>query len=529
MVSSLLIALALGAAPDVAVVPAPGTPIVAIQVVRHNVFDTDQQATSAWPYRWANALHVKSRESFIRSLLLFRVGDPLDPALLQESERLLRFYGAMNPVTVTARAVAGGAEITVETHDQWSTELGLNYGKAGSRGHYGLSLSEDNFLGLGKQVILDYRSDDERSFTTLKYRDPLFLGRRLRLEAEHRKASDGSGDELSFERPFYSLASPWAAGASWQRITQQEFLWSEGEKAVEGQVHRSSLRAWGGWRLPGQELATNRVGLAVFREVTEFTDWGWRDGHPFPDPDDRELQGLEVSWDHQVDRWRVIRGFQAWRAQEDLPLGPNVSVSLGLSAPFLGGDRRRLVAAGETVLGSFRDDLFTWVIGSAAGRLEAGGLANGWVHGEVGTAQLGDSGFRARAAFDFGHNLDRDWQLTLGADTGLRGWDPDTFDGTSRAVVNLEWRARLTGEVLHLGILGMSVFADAGRTWAPRVGPGTEGWRADAGLGLHVELTRASIARVVRVEVGFPLHGEGPVLLVSASPVFYQARRRWGR
>jgi hemolysin activation/secretion protein len=121
---------------------------------------------------------------------------------------------------------------------------------------------------------------------------------------------------------------------------------------------------------------------------------------------------------------------------------------------------------------------------------------------------------------DLGHNLDGDQQLALGADTGLRGWDPDTFDGTSRVVANLEWRHVLTGEVLHLGIIGGLVFVDAGKTWAPRVGPSTDGIRKDAGVGVLIESTRAALLRVIRVEVAFPDRGGKAVFLISGSSLF---------
>jgi len=102
----------------------------------------------------------------------------------------------------------------------------------------------------------------------------------------------------------------------------------------------------------------------------------------------------------------------------------------------------------------------------------------------------------------------------------LRGYDPDTFDGTSRAVVNLEWRKRLTGEVLHLAVLGVTVFADAGKTWGARVGPDTGGWRGDVGVGILGEITRAAILRVVRLEVAFPDRGNGPTVLLTGVSLF---------
>jgi len=88
----------------------PGTPIVAIRVIRDDIFDTSDAGTSGWPYRWADALHVLTRERYIRNLLLFKLGDPLDPARLAETERLLRDTGFLSPVHITAQPAPGGAE-----------------------------------------------------------------------------------------------------------------------------------------------------------------------------------------------------------------------------------------------------------------------------------------------------------------------------------------------------------------------------------------------------------------------------------
>ena len=157
---------------------APGTPIVSVRVVRHDVFDLDDPETSAWPYRWVDALHVVTREEFIRRLLLFRAGDLLDPLQLAESELILRGTGFLNPVTISARPVPGGAEVTVETRDQWTTSVRAGFGMSGDRRSVSVGLSEDNVLGLGKSLLFDVSSDPERTSTTFRYEDITFLGGR---------------------------------------------------------------------------------------------------------------------------------------------------------------------------------------------------------------------------------------------------------------------------------------------------------------------------------------------------------------
>jgi len=500
-------------------VPA-GTPIVSITIIRHDVFDLDEPGTSAWFYRAANALHVVSRERFIRSLLLFAEGDQLDPELLAESERVLRATGFLSPVTIVAHPAAGGAEVVVETRDQWTTEASLGLNVAGRQRKVGFTLTEQNFAGYGKRVEAVWRSDEERDSLTAIYHDPLLLGTRWNLDAAYSDTSDGSAEVLRLVRPFYALDTARAGGLEWERDALVEYLWADGDKQVAGEATMRTFRLWGGFRLPAAERATRRVTAGVFVDRARFAGWSYLDDRAYPTPADRDLTGLELGYEHQSHRWEVIQGFRAWSRQEDLPLGPNWRVSLGFSLPALGGDAHRLRFASDLQLGVLRGGRHSWLVAAVGGRLDDGRMANTALHLEAGTAWLGATSFRARVAADLGHELDLDRQLALGADTGLRGWDPSTFDGTSRAVANLELRRRLTGEVLHLGIIGLTVFADAGRTWSPRVGRDTDGVRFDAGLGLAVEITRAAILRIVRIEVGFGDDGGRPVLLLTGASLF---------
>ncbi len=497
-----------------------GLPIVAIRIVRHDIFDADDPATSSWPYRLADKLHVLSREGFIRSMLLFKEGDPLDPATLAESERLLRDSGLLNPVTITAHPVAGGAEVVVETRDQWTTRPGLRYGKAGARTSYGLALSESNFMGLGKHVELDIRRDVERRSWTAIYKDPLFLGTRWQLELVHQDATDGKTEALAVAYPFFSLFTPLAGGAHWRHATLRQYLYSGGKKAVSGHVESHLYGVWGGLRLPSLERTVDRLTLGFFGEEVRYGEWMWRDATPYTAPEDRTLVGLEVGWQHQEDRWQVVQGLRGWWRQEDAPLGPNWSASIGFSLPSLGGEARRARFSGAFFVARLSARDYRWVEVRGTGRLAGAKPENVVLHGEIGVKTTGPRGLLARAVADVGHRLDRDRQLTLGADTGLRGWNPDTFDGTSRAVVNLEFRQQVGGEILHLGVLGVTVFLDGGRTWGARVGPGSGGWRGDVGVGVLFESTRASILRMTRFEVGFPDDGSGPVFLLLSGSLF---------
>jgi len=104
----------------------------------------------------------------------------------------------------------------------------------------------------------------------------------------------------------------------------------------------------------------------------------------------------------------------------------------------------------------------------------------------------------------------------------LRGYDPTVFDGTSRVVANVEWRRRLTGEFLHVAVLGLTAFVDGGKTWGARVGPSTEGWRGDVGrrsaAGDHPRLRRPDRppgSRSPRIAAGSGVPDHQPVAVLS--------------
>ena len=499
---------------------APGTPIVSVRIVRHDIFDLNDRATSASPYRWVDALHALTRERFIRSLLLFRVGDSLDPLRLAESELILRGTGFLNPVTISAHPAPGGAEVLVETRDQWTIGVDVTYDVSGNRARSGASISDDNLLGTGKGVLFDRSSDAERSSTTLGYKDLTVWGGRWQVDLKYTMSTDGSARFLRVQYPFFALKTPRAGGVEWRQDASQGHLWSEAKRSVQGAADARDFEAWYGLRLPGEGIRTDRLIVGVFGERALFGEWHRIDGSPYPRPADRDLIGPEVGWEHQTFRWKVVHGFRSWNRQEDLPLGPNWRVTAGLSSPAFGGDRQRIRYRASFDVGRWRERTYMWGIANLSGRIESHDLSNAVTHLELGGAMTGSAGFRLRAVADLGHELDGDRQLTLGADTGLRGYDPSQFDGSSRLLTNLEWRHRLTGEFLHVAVLGLTAFADGGKTWGARVGPSSDGWRGDVGAGMLLEITRAAVVRILRVEVAFPDRGGPPVLQVTTQSLF---------
>jgi len=503
--------------------PLDGRPIVRIVVIRHDLFDTEQPPTDSWPYRWANAIHIVTKDGFVRRMLLFEEGDLYFERDAAESARILRATDFLNPVDITAREVEGGVEVTVETRDQWTLEVGAQAGVAGKRSDYGLNFTETNFLGWGREISVEYSSDPERSAWTYSLYDPNILGTRWRARVKHEESSHGGGDLIRVQYPFYSLATPRSSGLELLQETDRDYLYSESEIRVYGQHEVDSLRLWGGLRLPVDGDVTRRLIAGWTSRKDAFSDWILDDPTgevDVPEPPDRTVSGPTFGYQRRADRYRVVTGFRAWSKQEDVALGPDYDLGLTVSLPELGGDVDRLLFDGTL---STALEAGPWLlVGNSwfEGRLDQGDMRN-WVVGFQAIAtQLGPRGLQARLMVESSYELDRERQLALGADTGLRGWDPDYFDGTGRAVANLQWRHLIKEDILHLFSLGFVVFADAGTTWGARVGPGADRVHANVGVGLLADLTHIGLARLLRIEVGFPDDGTGYTLTVTTTPLF---------
>lgn len=84
-----------------------GARVGEIRIVRHDVFDTRIEGENKRAYRFANRLHRRTHEPVIERLLLFAPGEAYDPALLEETARLLRAQGYLREAEVTCPPFSG--------------------------------------------------------------------------------------------------------------------------------------------------------------------------------------------------------------------------------------------------------------------------------------------------------------------------------------------------------------------------------------------------------------------------------------
>ncbi len=111
----------------------------------------------------------------------------------------------------------------------------------------------------------------------------------------------------------------------------------------------------------------------------------------------------------------------------------------------------------------------------------------------------------AKLRYDQGWNLDRDVQFIADGLVGLRGYRLFSFAGDKRMIVNLEQRAFLGKEMLHLFSPGVAFFVDTGVAEPEGTPLRPSGFKTDLGIGLRMSISRAPTSNVYRIDFAYAL------------------------
>jgi hypothetical protein len=509
----------------------PGSVIGEVRVAAKDLFDTGNPEENRKLFRLANHLHRTTRTQVIESQLLFRPGDVFSPELIAESARILRTNDYLYDVDIhPVLRDDGRVDVEVTTRDVWTLEGGASFGRAGGRNSSSFSLTDTNFLGTGKEVTLARIGTIDRTSDLARYTDPNLFGSRVRLLLSDAKNSDGGRQRLEVERPFFSLDSRWAAGLISFRDDRLESLYSLGKVETAFRHLTDSAEVYGGFSPGLIDGFTHRwqAGFTFSRDdfslssqrnfLVKSLGKGPVTGPvTLPLPPDRTLAYPWVRFESVQDRYVVEKDLDRIQRSEDLNLGRQYSLLVGLSSPRLGGDAQRWIgqaalsdgwrpAPGQILLfqlgGSTR-----WARGDAE-NLVAGGRVRWYVR------DFGENVFFASLGADLAHRLDGEDQLLLGGDSGLRGYPIRYQAGDRRALLTLEQRFYSDREIFHLAHLGAAVFFDAGQAWfVDTLTLQEQALRQDRkvlkdiGFGLRVASSRSSRGGVLHLDVAFPLDG----------------------
>jgi len=483
-----------------------------IRLVRQPVFEAERNTL----HRLANRYHPQTRERVILSALPVQPGDPVSQRILDESERILRAKSYLYDARVLPWRICGDRlDIVVVTRDVWTLTPIIAFTRSGGENDVSLGIADNNVLGSGKNVSIEYQSDKDRNGVLFFYDDPNLSGTRWTLDLMAVDSDDGGHYRLDLGRPFYALDARWGFGLSVDEFERDQGLYLLGSKFWEIGARTDSVNVALGVSEGVANGFVNRWFVGFAYEDNEFE---FPSGFPSPGTDRRivypylAFQRLEDRFDTRLNVDRVHR-------TEDLRLGRQIYAQLGWSDETFGANvdrlvgrfdygnldylgRNHLLAYGVNVLGYY--DFHTH---RAEDLWASAHLDYRYNHG-------GRFSLLARASGVLVKNLPVDKQLLLGGDTGLRGYPNRYQAGDRRLLLTVE--ERYYADIYPFGMfrLGAAIFADVGRAWyvddAPAWVPaGLDGPEfetlADVGFGFRFESTRTRRDRIMHVDLAFPL------------------------
>ncbi|MEO5509019.1 MAG: BamA/TamA family outer membrane protein [Longimicrobiales bacterium] len=531
---AILLGLSLQATalPDAPADSCPRGLIAAVVVNNPSIF-TERDSTAnrrlSWLSRAANAVHFKTRESVIRREILFAPGDCFDPLRVTESERLLRGFNGLSRVSITDSILPDSAHrLTVETHDEWSTRVDIRL----SSRSVGARITEDNFFGTGQAIGVFYVESDVARDYGVSFFTPQLLGTRWNLQSDVGRSRAGTIVREAISYPWVGEVSHWASIQTFVRVDRFFDYIGADDPELHGPRYFLPLRDQSFdlavVRRFGPTGNTTMLGFALGYQRLSYP--GELQYAPTGNIDERvpadSASAAIVSAQHAVRnnirayalvghrtvRWVRRRGMDSMHGQEDVRLGAEIGLGFGHSISSLERDNdvystlsmyTGTEVGDALVIAKFRGD----GLRSLSGRIDEDEWQDLYAESEVlGYYRPGGTEHHLlflRLAGISASRTETPFQLTLGGERGLRGYDIERFPGGKRAVFNLEDR-------MYFGWpkafdLGATLFMDAGRIWSGDVPFGIDsGWRGSAGAGLRLSFPAGS-RTIYRVDFAWPL------------------------
>jgi len=479
---------------------APRPVIDTIILQRQNIFPKDQ-ARESFPARAGNAIHRPTASWVVRSTLLFRVGDTLDMARVEESERALRALDLFQVVTIDTATRNGKLAVLIHTQDAWSLSPVFSIAGSGGDVTLTLGLSEKNFFGTGVSLSAAYVKLVDRDGLDLAASMPRMGASRLSLGGTYQNTSVGNTGSLDAGVPYRASPDPWSAMIHGNAADELRFRFAQTPGGLDSTTFQHNLLS--------NQLTTSialqhsperylRAGVNLLVRSEEYI------AQPAPavPVSDSLTATAGLALDYRRSEFMTGYYYQGFGQAEDIDLSTNVAFTAWLAPQAFGyastglGPELHLsdgTRIGPTVLVAALD---------ASGLVNGGGLDSGTVRlrttwsTKLARKQMAFLHVEAGAMKDEPPGKEFDLGLTYGP----RTFGAHAFVGDRTLWGTLEWRDYRWEDVFGFLGIGYAAFVDYGGAWydtQPRR------WGGNVGAGLRLGSTIASKASAAKIDVGY--------------------------
>jgi hypothetical protein len=463
-------------------------------IARVHIYNEDVFAEKSAFLQFFNLFHVTTRDGVVRDELVIGEGEVWDQERVEETARRLRdpLWSSVIAVLPVRSAEPGKVELLVVTRDIWSLRLNTQYTfQQGKLTDLSLSLSENNFLGTRSVLAAAITMDQGAIAAGPLFIDKNLFGQHVELRARvdavlnrddltQRGAwnREGSQSTIAVSRELWSLASRWGAGLTFTHryAIDRSFVGTSPRlvrcpldgspcqttgfnpsmvPAEEKLPYVYQMRRWGVSSYAVRQLGDKTLkqqlslGYSVDSQRPVLLD-------SFPGtPEQRAPFTLAVLPRSEVTsvpsigyslftpRFRTLRNVSTFDLAEDVRLGPDLDLGLGVGLKLLGSDQnfqRGNIGLGWT-LPWCRDGFVRGVV-SASTRREGGRWIDNTASAtlRVVTPTYEYTRLVALVTVATRWNDEANRFFAIGSDDGLRGFAINEFSGQRLVRGNFEVR-----------------------------------------------------------------------------------------
>ena len=468
------------------------------------IYTEEEAEGSSWK-SFTNDYHIQTRESVIRTQLVFKEGEVLDMVLVESSARSLRRFKFLNKAEIVVVPVDDQTvDVEVRVKDAWSLEPGMNVKGGGDLYTISAHLIEFNLLGYGKKLFAEgiYESDVG---TTAKfgYSDPQLFNSRWAGNAKYTKGPLVEAFHMGARLPLYSPDSKWSYGASAFKSDSVIRLFDEGEEVSRFAKSQSQLSSFMK-RSFGPRYQKTNLTLSINYKEADYSTLGTETTTPPPQDQANVTPAIGLS----TEDVKFVKNsyINKMGRTEDNWVGLRYGGKVGYGIPLEDGFELWNVATfiSNNIAMAHKQMLYlSAAVNSEVVRNTVVGLNARYYK------NFSEHTVSTRFKSTLGYELDTSRQFTLGADSGLRGYPARAFSGDKLVLINLEDR-QYWGEV-SMGpefTLGTIVFVDGGNVWKRDEDIDIDNLNWSTGFGFRIGMSNLPGQPIVRVDLGWALNGE---------------------
>lgn len=497
-----------------------------IGIQRLDVFDTSQVEFCRFPFPLINKLHIKTKKNVIARELLFHEGEPVDVALLEESERNLRALKYIGNASITHQFVTpDSVDIAVVTEEQWTTVLGTKYEVEAGQANYGLRIEEYNLFGTGQKFKISLAQINNQWQQEFLAADQRLFNSRTAVEFHYKGYENGDYYLYHLGRPFFSERSSWAFDVDYQiyRGTRKVFNHQDVIGRFHTREHMLNCRA--SHLLLRRDHSSARASFLFYSRLNDQKNGFPMDSTFLWQPPLRQnrMVGMGIDW---VKLYFIEERFlDSFGLIEDVSLGWEGSFYLGKMIPGLGADWGNWYLDGKiTYAWKWFDQFYlytslgtyTYFTRQSRDETVSSLLVKAY------SQSIPHNTLILNVNYSRAWRIPDQEQLFLGENCGLRGYPSYFRTGQNRVVVNLEDRIFSKINLYSFG-LGAAVFSDVGYIWTDQQPLKKQSPFVTLGAGIRIGNSKSKAATVFRLDFAVALQNEPQLVLSFGNSHFFSA------